>query len=130
MSPRIPVEGDTLEIVTSYGSNRFVRLENLRFIDATGEPVDHPAAPVRSWRFATADECAAFDDVRLTHRLADECELHGAPRVATVLSACGLGRTDRDDAICHVADELRRRGKDGLASQTLAFRWDGEETSP
>lgn len=60
---------------------------------------------------------------RLSHLLSDIAEQSGAPRVARLVEECGFRGGQRDDVLCATADELRRRGRDGLASQTAAYRF-------
>lgn len=61
---------------------------------------------------------------RLSHLLADIAEQSGAPKMARLIEECGFRGDQRDDVLCAVVLELRRRGRDGLASQTAAYRFD------
>jgi hypothetical protein len=51
---------------------------------------------------------------------ADLVEAHGAPRLYALVRESA----SQDASLCAVADELRRRGRDGLASQVLCCRFD------
>lgn len=55
----------------------------------------------------------------LTSSLADIVVEFGAERMVAMVERCGLGKNEE---LLHVADELRERGRGGLASQVEAFR--------
>jgi hypothetical protein len=121
--------GAVLYVRIEFGSLHSSRLVEVRetgsgerfFADLDGVPV----SGIVSWREATAAEVESF---RLEQRVsgwADHAQLRGAPAFAATLSV--LSRKDRDDALCFTADTLRERGKDGLASAVLAYRWESDQ---
>lgn len=96
--------------------------ERRLFVDIDGAEVDFS-----DWEFASRTEVEAFALERRIAEYADCVETSGAPAFAA--SVRGLPRLQRDFALCACADLLRERGKDGRASQVLAFRWDEDATS-
>jgi hypothetical protein len=129
--PAPPSTGDTLSVDTPRGTF-VVRLEcgpgssgPYLYLPDREPLAERGVDECIAWRYSNEDELAGFDDARLTDLLADECDLHGAPRVAAILRTCGLTASELDDQLCFCGDELRRRGRDGLASAVLAFRFDG-----
>jgi hypothetical protein len=103
--------------ISSGVTDRIVRLEDGQWIGADAKPVE---LTISSARAATEDEAAAYEECRLTHRLATMTEERGAAGLALFLDATGA---IRDDELCCVVDALRARGRDGLASQVAAMRW-------
>lgn len=126
IAPEAPV-GSVLRVTTREAngcrSTRFVHVvdpHGLRlFVDLDGNEV-----AFTDWEFATRSEAQAFHLERQIATYADEVELHGAPRFFTQYVEA-LPHAERDNLLGTVADELRVRGKDGKASQLLAFRWEG-----
>lgn len=113
-----PPTGSVLEIVTSYGSNRYAELTPTGLVDVDRNPLGD-LSDCRSWRYATEEERAEWDAHRLTLDLTDIAATRGAVALAGLLTACSLGR---DEQPLHVADELRERGLPGKASQVEAMR--------
>lgn len=121
--------GAVLYVRVEMGSLHSSRLVEVRetgsgerfFADPDGVPV----SGIVSWREATRAEVEAFRLEQRITRFADHVQLRGAPAFAASLA--DLSRKDRDDALCFTADTLRERGKDGLASAVLAYRWAGDQ---
>jgi len=122
IAPEAPI-GSILRVTTREGSIRFVQLlapHGLRlFVGLDGERVEFC-----QWDYATRAEADCFRREREIATYADGVEIHGAPSFAAKVR--GLPRLERDELLRTVADELRVRGKDGKASQVLAYRFEEE----
>ena len=87
------------------------------FCDVDGIPVQG----IVSWSEAPSAKATAFLLEQQIANWADAVQLRGAPAFAAALGQ--LSPLARDNALVFTADALVERGKRGLASAVLAYRW-------